>query len=160
MGVLTNDPSLPSHNPNATVFNTHDVLSLEATVRSVIIDSGCCNEHDMTVLDLSPMKNVTTLEIGDYSLCCVKSVVLVGLDCLESVTIGVNAFKAKGGSFTLKQCRALKEVRIGRYSFINYSVCEIDDVPSLTTLEIGDLHPIEESLCFKSASLELKSRVW
>ena len=107
MGVLTNDPSLPSHNPNATVFNTHDVLSLEATVSSIIIDSGCCNDHDMTELDLSSMKSVATLEIGDYSLCCAKRVVLVGLDCLESVTIGVNAFKAKDGSFTLKQCTSV-----------------------------------------------------
>ena len=57
--------------------------------------------------------------------------------------------------FYLKNCERLKELRIGRYSFSDYSVCEIETVPSLEEIEMGKLNEDSASFCY--ASLELKS---
>ena len=46
-------------------------------------------------------------------------------------------------------------MRIGRYSFSDYATFEIENVPSLEVISIGDVN--ERSFNFYSASLELKS---
>ena len=55
----------------------------------------------------------------------------------------------------MKDCERVKELKIGRYSFSDYSVCEIENLPSLEVIRIGDLN--YDSGCFPYASLELKS---
>ena len=86
---------------------------------------------------------------------------LIGLSKLERVVIGEESFtKKKGGDisnrhFYLKNCERLKVFKIGSYSFRDYSVCEIENVPSLEVIEMGELK--EESKNFYYASLELKS---
>ena len=105
---------------------------------------------------------MAVLEVGDYSFTFVKEVKLIGLHVLERVTIGENSFtKSKrcigntpNGRFYLKNCERLREMKMGRYSFSDYSVCEIENVPSLEVIEIGDV--ITESDNFWFASLELK----
>ena len=44
---------------------------------------------------------------------------------------------------------------MGRYSFADYFVCEIESVPSLEVIEMGELK--EQSFNFYSASSGLKS---
>ena len=44
---------------------------------------------------------------------------------------------------------------MSRYSFSDYSVCEIENVPSLEVIEMGELN--KKSCNFFTASLELKS---
>ena len=44
---------------------------------------------------------------------------------------------------------------MGRYSFSDYTVCEIESVDALEVIEMGELN--EESNNFYYASLELKS---
>ena len=73
---------------------------------------------------------------------------LIGLKKLEKVMIGEKCFTQRMGSFTLKECDALRELKIGNGSFNDYSVCEIDSLNSLEVIEIGG---------FRYASLELKS---
>ena len=77
--------------------------------------------------------------------------------------IGGNCFTKKKNScsydpsrhFYLKNCERLRELKMGRYSFSDYSVCEIESVPSLEVIEVGELN--EKSYNFWHASLELKS---
>ena len=57
--------------------------------------------------------------------------------------------------FYLKDCERLRELKMGCLSFADYSVCEIENVPSLEVIEIGELN--ERSVNFCDASLELKS---
>ena len=57
--------------------------------------------------------------------------------------------------FYLKNCERVRELKMGCGSFSDYSVCEIENVPSLEVIEMGELN--EESLNFNWASLELKS---
>ena len=80
---------------------------------------------------------------------------LIGLKKLEKVMIGEKCFTQddvrcciSSWQFCLKECDALKELKIGNGSFDGYSVCEIDSLNSLEVIEIGG---------FRYASLELKS---
>ena len=88
---------------------------------------------------------------------------LTGLYYLESVEIGMNSFtQHKNGygndpnrHFYLKDCPKLKSLSLGRYSFSDYTVIEIENVDALEVIEMGDLN--EVSYNFLWASLELKS---
>ena len=57
--------------------------------------------------------------------------------------------------FYLKNCERVRELKMSRYSFSDYSVCEIENVPSLEVIEMGELN--QWSGNFYNASLELKS---
>ena len=79
--------------------------------------------------------------------------------------IGMNSFTMKKNSYGndanrklyVKNCDALKELKIGRYSFSDYSVIEIENVNSLELIEIGDMD--NWNCNFFYASLELKSEL-
>jgi len=90
----------------------------------------------------------------------VNEVKLVGLNRLERVVIGDDCFIRSteynpNRHFYLKDCERVRELKMGHYSFSDYSVCEIENVPSLEVIEMGDLN--EWSYNFRYASLELKS---
>ena len=137
---------------------------MSPNVEVMIVDSNACNEKCFTPLVLS-FSNLRVFEVGDYSFAFVDEVKLIGLDQLERVVIGENSFTKKKNSdypennpnrhFYLKNCERLRELKIGRYSFSDYSVCEIENVPSLEMIEMGELN--EGSSDFYYASLELKS---
>ena len=98
--------------------------------------------------------------MGDECFKYVDVVKMVGLKRLERVVIGSLSFRREMGydskhSFTLKDCENLKELKIGAFSFTDYSVCVIENVPSLELIEMGDLE--EWSLNFCYASLKLNS---
>ena len=86
---------------------------------------------------------------------------MIGLSKLESVVIGKFCFsKVVFGEnpnrhFYLKNCPKLKSLKMGRYSFSDYSVIEIENVDALEVIEMGELN--EESVNFCWSSLELKS---
>ena len=103
------------------------------------------------------------IEVGDESLMYVKEVKLIGLSELESVEIGMNSFtqhKNSSGNdpnrhFYLKDCPKLKSLKMGRYSFSDYTVIEIENVDALEVVEMGDLNEMSNNFFY--ASLELKS---
>ena len=119
------------------------------------VSDGRCNEEGLTELDLSRFVNLRELKVGNECFEYVKKVNICGLRELESVEIGSKSFRrdndSKGGSFYLKNCPKLKELRItGVRSFEDYTVCEIENVNALEVIEMGYDN-------FFSASLELKS---
>ena len=129
----------------------------------VIVDNNACNEKCFTALVVSFFSNLKVFEVGDYSFSFVDEVKLIGLSQLERVMIRKNSFTKKKNSaghdpnrhFYLKDCERLRELKIGRHSFSDYSVCGIENVPSLEVIEMGELN--QESNNFFWASLELKS---
>ena len=129
----------------------------------MIVDNNACNDKCFTALVLSLFSNLKVFEVGDYSFAFVEEVKLIGLNQLERVEIGKNSFtKCKNNSdynpnrrFYLKNCERLRELKMGCYSFSDYSVCEIENVPSLEVIEMGELNTC--SCNFYYASLELKS---
>ena len=129
----------------------------------MIVDNNACNDKCFTALVLSSFSNLKVFEVGDYSFAFVDEVKLIGLNRLERVVIGMNCFTKEKNSngndpnrhFYLKNCERLRELKMGRYSFSDYSVCEIENVPSLEVIEMGELN--EGSGNSYHASLELKS---
>ena len=136
---------------------------MDRSVEVLIVDSNACNDESFTELDLSSFTSLRVLEVGDYSFAYVNEVKLIGLDQLERVVIGKNSFTKKKNSwgndpnrhFYLKNCERLRELKMGCSSFSDYSVCEIENVPSLEVIEMGEMD--EASCNFYYASLELKS---
>ena len=141
-----------------------DLKNASCYVGVIVIASNCCNDSELSV-DLSRFVNLKELKVGNECFENVEEVKLIGLNQLESVVIGKKCFTKKKNDwprsinpnrhFYLKDCERLKELMIGCYSFSDYSVCEIENVPSLEVIEMGDLN--EESCNFYWASLELKS---
>ena len=136
---------------------------LHCFIEELIVNKKSCNGREWSALDLSFMSHLRLLQVGDECFENVKEVKLIGLSELERVVIGEKSFtKFWHGSVTdpnrhfyLKNCERLRELKMGCYSFSDYSVCEIENVPSLEVIEMGELN--EWSFNFFYASLELKS---
>ena len=164
MGELANHPCVIPKLPLAvTVTNWNQLNTLNTTVTELTVPSNSLNDASLTVLDLSRFKRLKRLVIGDECFMYVNEVKMVGLHCLESVVIGMKCFTKEKNSagydpnrhFYLKDCSKLKSLKMGRFSFSDYTVCEIENVDALEVIEIGDLN--EYSPNFFYASLELKS---
>ena len=163
IGALASIPGFPKHNPNANVCSLDDLLALDSDVTEVIFNYHPLNSPSFTVLDLSRFKSVRRIEVGDESFMYVNEVNMTRLSQLESVEIGMNSFtqhKNSSGNdpnrhFYLKNCPKLKSLKMGRFSFSDYTVIEIENVDALEMIEMGELN--EESTNFLFASLELKS---
>ena len=127
----------------------------------MIVDNNVCNEKCFTALVLSSFSNLKVFEVGDYSFSFVEEVKLIGLNHLERVVIGENSFTKEKNTygwnpnrhFYLKDCERVRELKMGHHSFSDYSVCEIENVPSLEVIEMGSFL----SYNFYYSSLELKS---
>ena len=137
---------------------------LHSCVEELIVSDYSCNGPEWSVVDLSFMFNLRLLEVGDECFEKVEEVKWIGLNQLERVVVGMKCFTKKKNDrpsynpkrhFYLKNCERLRELKMGRYSFADYSVCEIENVPSLEVIEMGELD--EDSYNFRYASLELKS---
>ena len=132
-------------------------------VADLVIGGSACPFANVTAFDLSVYPKLKTLSIGDESFMYVSVFNITGFNELESVEIGMNSFtQQKNGwgndpnrHFYLKNCPKLKSLKMGRYSFSDYTVIEIENVDALEVIEMGDLN--KESYNFYYASLELKS---
>ena len=145
------------------VRNVRDLKNSSSYVGAIVIASYCCNDSELSVLDLSRFVNLREFKVGDECFENVNEVKLIGLNQLERVVIGKNCFTKKKNDrgndparhFYLKNCERLRELKMGRYSFSDYSVCEIENVPSLEVIEMGELNELSFNFCY--SSLELKS---
>ena len=145
------------------VHNWTEWKNVKRKVTDLVIPPNCCNEAEFSLFDVSRLKFLKSIQIGDDCFENVSEVKLIGLKELKSVVIGKNSFTKHKNScgydpyrhFYLKNCEGLRELKIGCFSFSDFSVCKIENVPSLEVIEMGELH--EWSRNFFYASLELKS---
>lgn len=145
------------------VRSTDEWNELASDVSFVRVDSGVGNTPSLIVLNMSRFVNLQELSIGNGCFENVKELKLIGMNMLERVVIGENSFTKEKNSwgddserhFYLKNCPKVKELRVGRYSFSDYSVIEIENVDRLEVVEIGELSDV--SYNFYSASLRLRS---
>ena len=134
-------------------------------VEVITIGNNKCNGANERI-DLSKYVNLKNVSIGNECFENQDVLNLTGLHSLERVMIGENSFTMKKNSsgndanrkLYVKNCDALKELKIGRYSFSDYSLIEIENVNSLELIEIGEVNDF--SYNFYYASLELKSEWW
>ena len=135
---------------------------MNSDIEVLIVKCCVCNDESYTSLDLSSYVCLKVFEVGDECFRYVEEVKMIGLKELEKVVIGMNCFTKQKNDcgndpdrhFYLKNCERLRELKIGPHSFSYYRVCEIENVPSLEVIEMGDLN--EWSSNFFNASLELK----
>ena len=159
--IEANDPLLK--NMRVEVSDLSGWECVDERVSELVIGSKCCNEVQVKEVDLGRFVSLKVFEVGDECFENVEEVKLIGMNRLERVVIGKNCFTKKKNDdgndpnrhFYLKNCERVRELKMGRYSFSDYSVCEIENVPSLEVIEMGELN--EKSCNFRCASVELKS---
>ena len=131
-------------------------------VEVITVGNNTCNgENDR--IDLSKYVNLKNVSIGNECFFYQDVLNLTGLHSLERVMIGENSFTKEKNYYGndanrklyVKNCDALKELKIDHYSFSDYSVIEIENVNSLELIEMGEVNNL--SFNFYFASLELKS---
>ena len=145
------------------IHNWNEWKNVSERMTELVIPSNCCNETEWSVFDVSELKWLKSIAIGDECFENVNEVKLIGMNELERVVIGKNSFTKKKDSygndpnrhFYLKNCERLRELKIGGDSFSDYSVCEIESVPSLEVIEMRESDKQSRNFCY--ASLELKS---
>ena len=127
------------------------------------MDSNACNDESLTILSLSSFSSLRVFEVGDYSFAYVDETKLIGLTELERVVIGRYCFakekslvfEVTNRHFYLRDCPLIKTLEIGGGSFMDYSLCEIENDDSLEVIEMGDWNG--ESLSFCTGVLVLRS---
>lgn len=127
------------------------------------MNSNTQHAVEITSLTLSAFVNLVEMRVEDECFENVETVKLIGLPTLEKVVIGDNCFTKHKNRFGLNEkrrfyarnCERLKELRIGRYSFSDYTVCAIEYMPSLEVIEFGEVDYV--SCNFFYASMELRS---
>ena len=132
-------------------------------IEELIVSDGCCNGRDCKVLDYSCFIKLRRLVVGKHCFMNVEIVRLIGLSQLESVVIGYCSFierfchwrNDRHRCFYLKNCERLRELGNACHSFSNYSVCEIENLPSLEVIAMGRRN--RRSRNFSFASLKLRS---
>ena len=140
-------------------WNGAELLSVEV----IEVEDNAYNGEEWSALDLSGFVNLRELRVGKGCFDNVDKLTVTGLSELKSVVIGMNSFTKEKNSygndpnrhFYLKNCPKLKSLKMGRYSFSDYTVIEIENVDALEVIEMGDLN--QETRSFYFASLELKS---
>ena len=161
-GVVYDGEWLNDDRLDKRVNITSASMLLHNHVEELCVSDGCCNGRDLTELDLRGFVNLKKWSVGSNCFDSVDEVKLIGLRELESVEIGMRCFTVacvygfdSYYHFYVKNCPKLKSLMVGRYSFSDYTVCEIENVDALEVIEMGDVN--EVSYNFRSASLELKS---
>ena len=117
------------------------------------------------------MPELTSIQIGLFCFRNTDELKLIGLSQLERVVIEQNSFTKVGYDpgvdrmdpnrhFYLKDCPKVRELKIGNESFMDYSVCEIENVPSLEVIEMsGNLYYASLELKSDSQRIELMNRL-
>lgn len=129
-------------------------------IEELIIQDSSCNGPEWTALDLSFIPSLRLFEVGYHCFTSVNEVKVIGLNQLERVMIGRDSFwhfsdSCTNAHFYVKNCERLRELKIGCWSFNHYRGCEIENLPSLEVIEMGQVNEYNRS--FLCASLKLKS---
>lgn len=141
---------------------TSESVLVHNLIEELDVSDGCCNDEGLRELDMSVFVHLREWTVGSECFENVSEVKLIGLRELESVVIGQSSFtkhkewygKDPNRFFYMKSCSLLKSLKIRRYSFSDYSVCEIENMDALESIEMGD--EIQESYNFYNASLKMK----
>ena len=128
---------------------------LHNCIEELIVPSHCCNEKEWKCVDFSLVSALRVLEVGDDCFKSVMELKLIGMKALERVVIGASSFMGHKGSFCLKKCPLIRELKIGHKSFWSYDLCEIEENDRLEVIEMGRVND-DDASTFCSASLMIR----
>ena len=122
-----------------------DIDSISVSIEELIFMDYSQLEMGLVTMDLSSFSQLKSFECGDNSFNSVRQFIINGLNELESISIGMNSFTLSENSaserlnreFHLKNCLSLRELSIDRYSFSDYHIFELNNLPNLKSIVIG-----------------------
>ena len=125
-----------------TVTNRNTLLSIPWDVTALTVTDNSCNDNNITVVDLSSFKFLRSVVIGHYCFKYVQILSIVGLNWLESVSIGTYSFWSDGSllvdsEFKIVNCPQLKSLSIGGRSFGRYNGFELSQLPQLKSIIVA-----------------------
>ena len=125
-----------------TVNNRNTLLSIPWYVTALTVTDSSCNDNTITVVDLSSFKFLRSVVIGNSCFRYVLAFSIVGLNWLESVSIGSSSFTNYDGSLKSSElkivnCPQLKRLYIGASSFVRYNGFELSQLPQLKSVGIS-----------------------
>lgn len=121
-----------------------------------------CNAESITIFDLSAMKLLTSIIIGNDNMYYTNTFMLNNMLYLKSLTFGGNAFTQyknhhgdnRRRSFHILNCELLQSISIGQHSFSDYSGdFELFNLPLLQTLQIGFIDRKSSSFYYSNFQL-------
>ena len=138
-----------------TVNNRNTLLSIPLYVTVLTVTANSCNDNTMYTVDLSSFKFLRSVVIGNYCFYNVLAFSIVGLNWLESVSIGTYSFGSdgslwEGSEFKIVNCPQLKSLSIGYRSFGRYNGFELSELPQLKSVTIKSCSGWVQS-CFYNA---------
>ena len=118
-------------------------LSYKPDIEELVIKNKSmnnCNATSKMKLDLSGLKKLKKIVIGNDCFKFIREFVLNGLDKLESVKIGKECFKIskeerEDGNFKINNCANLRVLEIGDGSFQDYKTLWLTNVKSLQSVK-------------------------
>ena len=125
-----------------TVNNRNTLLSIPWDVTALTVTGNSCNDNNIYVVDLSSFKFLRSVVIGHYCFKYVQILSIVGLNWLESVSIGTYSFWSDGSllvdsEFKIVNCPQLKSLSIGGRSFGRYNGFELSQLPQLKSIIVA-----------------------
>ena len=125
-----------------TVNNRNTLLSIPWYVTALTVTASSCNDNNIYVVDLSSFKFLRSVVIGNNCFHYVQVFSIVGLNWLESVSIGYRSFGSDGSllvgsEFKIVNCPQLKSLSIGGWSFGRYNGFELSQLPQLKSVGIS-----------------------
>ena len=139
-----------------TVNNRNTLLSIPWYVTALTVTANSCNDNTITTVDLSSFKFLRSVVIGNNCFQYVLAFSIVGLNCLESVSIGYRSFwdsstsSLKGSELKIVNCPQLKSLSIEGCSFFRYNGFELSQLPQLKSVTIKSCSGWVQS-CFYNA---------
>ena len=120
----------------------YDLLKFLDTSNTMIIPNGYFNGNNIGSFNISNNGVLKIIVIGDNCYGKVRVFELDGLSELESVVIGQDSFRISSsersdGSYRVVNCPKLKSIQICGYSFLDYHSFELNNLPSLQSIDIG-----------------------
>ena len=150
---------ISNHLMNSLPLLFNELLTFDTAISSILISSYSCNVMDCTILDFSRYTRVRSIEIGNDCFESVQTFKINGLNRLKTIKIGNNSFTKnidwfgndKSKSFHILNCKSLKSIQIGKYSFIDFGGdFELKNLPQLQSIQIGTVRSDSYNFCYSS----------
>ena len=119
-----------------------DPLKYAGNSTDLIALDGHFRTNNITTFNITNNGKLKRIQIGNDCFGKVRVFYLDGLSELESVVIGRESFRISDeersdGSYRIVNCPKLKSIQIGGSSFWDYHSFELNNLPSLQTVDTG-----------------------
>ena len=134
--------SLQSSSIHSLISSSFDGKTVDNNTESIVIPDKSLNKPESIILP-SFLHSLKHIVIGDNCFEGVRLFELDGLSELEIIIIGKKSFRIIGsertdGTCRIVNCAKLKSIQIGEWSFDDYHSVELNNLPSLQSIDIGE----------------------